>query len=94
MGLRRHVAGVLAVRELRVPGGGERDLELMDGLHRRMRCYRCASMGNAVECASVPTGPLIYVSMRIPNIHLEILMYIGLGTILVILLIVYFIRRA
>jgi len=51
------------------------------------------SMSGAVRCGSAPTDSLAYALMFI-QAPLEISMYIGLGTLLIIALIVYFVRRA
>jgi len=50
-------------------------------------------MSGAVRCGSAPTDSLAYALMFI-QAPMEISMYIGLGTLLIIALIVYFVRRA
>src|SRR5271165_1342447 len=51
------------------------------------------SVGGGVECGSVPKRSPTYDSMKHSDHPLEIFMYIGLGTVLLILLIIYFFRR-
>jgi hypothetical protein len=51
-------------------------------------------MNGTVKCGGAPTGSLAYALMFIRAIYSENPMYIGLGTLLIIALIVYFVRRA
>jgi hypothetical protein len=47
----------------------------------------------SAKCGTAPTGRLRHVAMSDAQLPLEIVMYIGIGTILVVLLIIYFVRR-